>query len=336
MLAIALSVATSCTLQAQTSPQGPASNPTTPSSTTATSTTPLTSASGEYLIEPEDVLDLYVFDVPELSREYLVNSAGNVTVPLLPKPIQAAGLSPDQLARALEQSFRQSGSLSRPQITVTVKQTKRSVVTVDGAVKTPQSVPVIGRTKLLAVLSQCGGLADDAGGTAMITRGPLAPRDSQQQGGTPASIITVDLKKLGDGVDLASQVDVWPGDRISVEHAGVFYVMGEVNHPGGFGLKSAQEQVTVLQALAIAGDTTSVAKKDKAVIIRKDAAAPNGRREIALNLTAIIAGRSTDNTLQANDILYVPASGGKKAAHAITQTVQTVAGTAGTAVIYRY
>jgi len=64
-----------------------------------------------------------------------VNSAGNVTVPLLPKPIQAAGLSPDQLARALEQSFRQSGSLSRPQITVTVKQTKRSVVTVDGAVK---------------------------------------------------------------------------------------------------------------------------------------------------------------------------------------------------------
>jgi hypothetical protein len=72
------------------------------------------------------------------------------------------------------------------------------------------------------------------------------------------------------------------------------------------------------------------------VIIRKDAAAPNGRREIALNLTAIIAGRSTDNTLQANDILYVPASGGKKAAHAITQTVQTVAGTAGTAVIYRY
>jgi len=282
------------------------------------------------------VLDLYVYDVPELSREYLVNSAGNVTVPLLPKPIQAAGLSPDQLARALEQSFRQSGSLSRPQITVTVKQTKRSVVTVDGAVKTPQSVPVIGRTKLLAVLSQCGGLADDAGGTAMITRGPLAPRDSQQQGGTPASIITVDLKKLGDGVDLASQVDVWPGDRISVEHAGVFYVMGEVNHPGGFGLKSAQEQVTVLQALAIAGDTTSVAKKDKAVIIRKDAAAPNGRREIALNLTAIIAGRSTDNTLQANDILYVPASGGKKAAHAITQTVQTVAGTAGTAVIYRY
>ena len=63
--------------------------------------------SGDYLINPEDVLDLYVYDVPELSREYVVNSAGNVTVPLLPKQVHAAGLSPDQFARALEQPQRE-------------------------------------------------------------------------------------------------------------------------------------------------------------------------------------------------------------------------------------
>jgi polysaccharide export outer membrane protein len=288
------------------------------------------------LIEPEDILDLYVYDVPELSRDYAVNSAGSVSVPLLPKPIQAAGLSPDQFARALEESFRQAGALSRPHITVTVKQTKRSVVTVEGAVKTPQAIPVIGRTKLLSVISQCGGLADDAGGAATITRGPLAPHDATQDGSTTVSVVTVDLRKLMDGVDSASQLDVWPGDRVSVGHAGVFYVLGEVNHPGGFGLKSAQEQVTVLQALAIAGDATSVAKKSKAVIIRKDSSAPNGRLEIALNVPEIIAGRSPDHILQANDILYVPASGGKKAAHAFTQTLTTVAGGAGTAVVYRF
>ena len=296
--------------------------------------TPPAAGTEEYLIQPEDLLDLYVYDVPELSRDYLVNSVGNVTIPLLPKPVPAAGLSPDQFARTLEQSFRQAGSLSRPQITVTIKQSRRSVVTVEGAVKSPQAVPVIGRTKLLAVLSLCGGLADDAGSTATITRGLLSLHDPGQQDGT-ASSVRVDLKKVMSGTDATAQLDVWPGDRISVERAGVFYVLGEVNHPGGFNLKSAQEQVTVLQALAIAGDTTSVAKKNKALIIRKDAAAPNGRKELALNVPEILAGRSPDHALQANDILYVPASSGKRAVHAFTQTVTTVAGGAGTAVVYR-
>src|SRR5258708_26151677 len=126
----------------------------------------------------------------------MVNSAGNVTVPLLPKPVPAAGLSPDQFARALEQSFRQAGSLSHPQITVTVKQSRRSVVTVDGAVKTPQAVQVIGRTRLTAVLSQCGGLADDAGSIATVTRGPMAPHDSAQAGSANGSVMSVELKKL--------------------------------------------------------------------------------------------------------------------------------------------
>ena len=146
-------------LQAQESPN-PQSKSDVPAPVATTTVTPTaqpvasdlaaakaqSASSDDYVIKPEDVLEVYVYDVPELSREYIVNSAGNVTVPLLPKPVPAAGLSPDQLARALEQSFRQAGSLSRPQITVTVKQSRRSAVTVEGAVKSPQVVPVIGRS----------------------------------------------------------------------------------------------------------------------------------------------------------------------------------------------
>jgi polysaccharide export outer membrane protein len=293
------------------------------------------SGSDEYVINPEDLLEVYVYDVPELSREYIVNSAGNVTVPLLPKPVPAAGLSPDQFARSLEQSFRQAGSLSRPQITVTVKQSRRSVVTVEGAVKTPQAVQVIGRTRLTAVLSQCGGLADDAGSFVTVTRGAEAPRDSSLASGSTGSVVSVELKKLMDGNDSTSQFEVWPGDRVSIDRAGVFYVLGEVNRPGGFNLKSADEQLTALQALAIAGDVTSVAKKGKVVIIRKDASAPGGRHEVPLDINGILGGKSPDPVLQANDILYVPASGGKKAMHAITSSATTIATGAGTAVVYR-
>jgi polysaccharide biosynthesis/export protein len=285
-------------------------------------------SSDDYVIKPEDVLDMYVYDVPELSREYIVSSAGNVTVPLLPQPVPAAGLSPNQLARALEQSFRQAGSLSRPQITVTVKQSRRSAVTVEGAVKSPQVVPVIGRTQLLSILSQCGGLADDHGSTVTISRGALAMHDLAMEGGAATLTATVELKKLMDGNDPMSQFTVWPGDRVSVEHAGVFYVLGEVGHPGGYNLKSAQEQVTVLQALAIAGDVTFVAKKSKAFIIRKNPTAPSGRDEIALDIPHILARQSPDPILQSNDILYVPSSGGRRAIRTLSSVPGALAGAA--------
>ncbi|PYV13175.1 MAG: hypothetical protein DMG21_21680 [Acidobacteria bacterium] len=290
---------------------------------------------GEYVISPEDVLDVYVYDVPELSREYTVNAAGTITVPLLPKPVDAAGLSPDQLAHSLEESFRQSGRLSRPQVTVSIKQSRRSVVDVGGAVKSPQAVPVLGPTPLLSILSQCGGAADDAGSTVTITRGGLALHDLALEGGTASPTATVEFKKLMDGNDPTSKFEVWPGDRVSVEQAGVFYVLGEVNHPGGYNLKSAHEQLSVLQALAIAGDVTSVAKRDGAKLIRKDPKAPNGRKEVALNLPDILTGRSPDRILQADDILYVPSSKGRRAVRGLGAVGSAMAGAAGAAVVYR-
>lgn len=284
---------------------------------------------GGAIIYPEDVLDVYFFDVPELSRDYTVDTGGSITVPLLAKPVRAAGLTADQLARSLEESFRQSGRLSHPQITVTVKQSRRSVVTVEGAVKSPQAVPVIGATPLITVLSLCGGRSDDAGTMVTVTRSELAMHEMAKRGATPAPTEKVQYKQLADPNNPVSKVEVWPGDRVSVERAGLFYVLGQVGRPGGYNLKSADEQVSVLQALALAGDVTGVAQ-NKAMLIRKDAAAPDGRREIALNLKSILQGHSPDRTLQADDILYIPASGGKKAMH----TVAGIGTTAASAAIY--
>jgi polysaccharide biosynthesis/export protein len=285
-----------------------------------------------YLIQPEDLLDIYVYDVPELSREYIVSTDGKVTVPLLPKPLQAEGLTSVQFARSLEASFRETGRLSRPQVTLVVKQSRRSLVNVDGAVKTPHAVPVTTRTKLTYVISQCGGLADDHGITATVSRGPLARRELTLEAGPVNPVITIELKKLLDPNDPTSQLDVWPGDTVSVERAGIFYVLGQINRPGGYNLRTAQEQVTILQALAISGDLTPVAKKSKAMIIRKDAT--SGRREIPLNIAKILNGRSPDQVLQNNDILYVPASSGKRALHAFVSVPAAVA--TGAATYSRY
>jgi polysaccharide export outer membrane protein len=211
------------------------------------------------------------------------------------------------------------------------------MVNVAGAVKTPQAVPVIARTRLLYVLSQCGGLADDHGITVTVSRGALARHDLALEGGPVTPTMTVELKKLMDPNDPMSQLDVFPGDQVSVERAGIFYVLGQLNRPGGYNLRTAQEQVTILEALAIAGDVTPVAKPSKAMIIRKDPTAPSGRKEIALNLNDILAGRSPDQVLRNDDILYVPASGGKRALRTFAGLPASVAtGAAGAATYSRF
>ena len=93
-------------------------------------------------------------------------------------------------------------------------------------------------------------------------------------------------------------------------------------------LRNRWEHLTVLEILAIAGDATSTAKKSKAMIIREDPKAPNGRVEIALNLQNIVAGRSPDRPLLPNDILYVPGSARKRALHSLETVPLSVVTTA--------
>jgi polysaccharide export outer membrane protein len=290
-------------------------------------------ASDNYLLCPDDVLDVFVYDVPELSHTYNVSSSGVVSVPLLPAPIQAAGLTPDQFARSMEEAFRQSGRLRRPEIAVSLRQSRSLFVTVDGAVRNPQVLPMPGRTRLVDVLTQSGGIGEDAGNTLTISRGPLALRDLAAEGELATPNLTIDLKKLSDGADPASKISVWPGDRVTVQRGGVFYVLGEVKTPGGYTLKNGRDELTVLRALALAGDITGVAKKSKAVIIRRDLKAPQGRDEIKLDLKQILDGKSPDPVLQANDIVFVPGSGGKKALKAIEGAPAMALGSAGGAAL---
>lgn len=282
-----------------------------------------TALPGDYLINPEDVLDIYVFDVPDISHEYTVTTAGMIDFPLLPEPLKASGLTPEQFAHSLEDDFRSSGRLRHPQITVAVKQSRHSTVVVEGSVRNPQVVSVIGKSKLLYVLSDAGGVADDAGDVVTVTRGELARRELSQPNKPAAPTVAVDVKSLIDGNHPDTNLDIFPGDRVTVEHGGLVYVLGEVGRPGGYVLRSREEKITVLQALTLAGDVSATAKKNKAMIIRPDPKAQGGREQIALNLHNILVGRSPDRSLEPNDILYIPGSGRKKAARAVGAAAAT-------------
>jgi len=261
----------------------------------------------QYRLSADDTLLIDVLDVPEISREYRVDPTGSVVIPLISEPLTAAGLTPRQLADAIADRLRQSGMVSHPHVSVQVKASRVHSIAIAGAVKKPQIYPLFSQTTLLDALSQAEGLAEDAGNTAVVTRGEIGLRAE------PGRMQSVDLKKLLEDGDAASNVTLYPGDRVTVQRAGIVYVVGAVNRAGGFVLKNDREQMTVLKAVALADNLKSTAEPKKAMIIRKNGAAAG--LEIPVDLGRILAGRGPDQSLEANDILFVPDSAGKRALH---------------------
>jgi polysaccharide export outer membrane protein len=295
----------------------------------------------DYLIAPDDLLDMYIVDVPELSRTYRVSPTGQVTLPLLSAPLTVAGLTLDQFASLATQELKSRGLVSDPRVTVSVKDSRTHSVAITGAVKKPQIYVVFGRTTLLDVISQAEGLSEDASSMANISRGEIArhmlakndsgKNDSEKNDGG-GDVLTVDLDKLLQTGDPRLNVDIYPGDRITVAPAGVIYVVGAVNKPGGFALTANRKQLTVLQVVALAGDMKSTAVGNKARIVRRGPQYPNGRLEVPVKLKEVLAGKAPDVPLQVEDILFVPDSPGKKAAiRGVEAAIQVAVGLA----IYR-
>ncbi len=289
----------------------------------------------EFLITPDDVLEIVVFDVPQISRQYRVSPNGVIALPLLPDPIVAAGRTPLGLSEEIAGGLRRSGMVSHPKVTVEVKESRMHSVAVTGAVNRPQIYQVFGRTTLLDVISQAEGLAPEAGNTAVITRGNRSLQrvqpEAREEGTEPAEpdlqCVTVDLRRLMETGDPALNLEIYPGDRVTVQRAGIVYVVGAVNRPGGFPLRDDREEMTVLKAVALAQDVKPTAVRKKAVIIRKNSLLPKGQEEIPVDLKLVLAGRAPDPPMQPNDILFVPDSPGKKALTRIGEAaIQTTTG----------
>jgi len=273
-----------------------------------------------YVIALDDLLEVYVVGLQEVSREYRVDEEGRISLPMLSQPVMAAGLTLDQLSAVLRKDLLDAGMLTDPQVTVTVKSSPSNSVVLSGAVKKSGVYPVYGRMTLLELLTESEGLSDDAGSTAIITRAEnasLAPGTSLSgaaQDSHPASLRTlkVDVWRLWQDGDTSFNVDLYPGDRVMIQRAGIVYVVGGVNRAGGFLLSNKQEQMTVLKAIALAGNFTRVAKPAKALIIRKVSDAPGGTQQVPVDLKKVLSNRAPDQQLLASDILYVPESGVKR------------------------
>ena len=135
----------------------------------AANSSPARAASASaYLIGAQDVIEISVFKVPELSKSVQVADTGTVNLPLIGE-VHVEGKTAQQVERILMQKYG-AKYLRNPQITVYVKEFNSRRVTVNGAVKNPGVFAIRGRTTLISVLAMAGGMDESSHSTVVVFR----------------------------------------------------------------------------------------------------------------------------------------------------------------------
>jgi polysaccharide export outer membrane protein len=124
----------------------------------------------DYVIGNGDLLDISVFDVPELSKEVRVSQTGTISIPLIPVRLRLTGLSETQAEGKIAEVLEANGLVSHPEVGVAVKEHRSQPITVVGAVQHPMVYQADRDVTLLEVLAEAGGIANDAGDTVIVTR----------------------------------------------------------------------------------------------------------------------------------------------------------------------
>ncbi len=261
-----------------------------------------------------DLVEMSVFDTPELSGKLRVSNSGDINLPLVGS-IHVAGLSADEMQSAIRQRFMDGGFVKDPQVTVFVSEYATQGVSVLGEVKNPGIYPAFGAHHLVEYISSAGGLTPLAGSDVTITR--KAHPDEPEHVKISSSAAS----------RAANNPEIMPGDSIFVEKTGLIYVIGDVLRPGGFPMDH-DDHLTIMQAIALAQGTTYTAKRSATKIIRTT---PQGHEEIPVDLKRIFAFKAPDQLLQDNDILFIPNSSARDAVKSIGSLLPIAA----SATIYR-
>jgi polysaccharide export outer membrane protein len=244
-------------------------------------------------LSPGFLLAMEVYDTPELSSELRVDPSGNVTIPLIGK-VHVQGETVPEAAAAIQKLLLDGKILNNPQVTINILQYAAENVTVVGEVHNPGRLQLLAPHTLAEVIAEAGGETEYAGSSVDVLR---------LDAGTPRTT-TIHYSRNNAESD-TSQFMVMPGDTLTVRRAGVVYVLGAVNRPGGY-LMQENGDLNVTQAIALAWGTGLQASVGTIRLIRK---VPDGKvLEIDIPLGEIQKGKQAPPRLQAEDVLYVPVS----------------------------
>jgi polysaccharide export outer membrane protein len=258
------------------------------------SSVPVNSSQSLIRIAAGDLIDVQVFNTPELSSKLRVSQDGLITLPDT-GDIKVAGLTAREAARQIEESLHDSQVMLDPRVTVLVTEYSTQGISVLGEVRKPGTYLLLGRHSLYDALSAAGGVTQQLGSSIQITH---------QSEPTHPETIPVNSPNYSD---LQRLTEVKAGDVVVVARAETVYVVGDVAHPGEYFIQNGQK-LSVLNAIALAQGLNPTARASKASIVRKTA---TGAETIPVNLNRIAKVNGENLILRPADVLVVPRSGAK-------------------------
>jgi len=250
----------------------------------------------EYQIGAKDLLQISVFEVPELNITVRVSENGMISLPLLGE-IRAEGLNRLQLEKELSTRLEKN-YLKNAQVTIFIKEFMSKKISIMGAVRNPGQLDLIGRQSLLQVISMAGGLSGEASDTVVVFR--------QFKSG-PGLSLTIKLDELLLKANPRYNIPIFAGDIINVPGSQFLdiYVFGQVKNPGAVRMKKGSDEVTLLRAIAQAGGFTDRARRGKVQVTRSEG---GSEKKINVDVKDILGGGRRDFVLQAFDVIFVPES----------------------------
>lgn len=269
-----------------------------------------------YRIGPGDVLDIRVYNKPQLAREAVrVEGNGMIRMPLIETDIQAACKTESELAKDI--STRYAKYYKNLPVDVFIKEYHSKQVAIIGAVNDQSRFELQRRVRLLELLTYAKGPSPKAGQTINIVHGQMSSLCQTTEG--------EDLNKTFSSYRLSDTLRGEPnanpflnaGDVVTLPEADQVYVVGNVFTPITIALK---EPVTLSSAIAMAGGLKQDTKKDKIRIVRQEPGSTT-KKEIIVDLYAIEKRKAEDPVLEPNDIIDVPTSAGKSFLRSLFQGV---------------
>jgi polysaccharide export outer membrane protein len=248
---------------------------------------PDTQATG-YIIGPEDVLRLFVWQNPDLSGETIVRPDGYISLPLIGE-IQVSGLTVTTLQSKLTAAYREF--IADPQIAIIPERLNSRRVFFLGQIRGTEEMAKQGGL----FLRGNNTLLENVAGIEFLPDADLAEAFVARKD----FIIPVNLERLIKGGELSQNIRLQPGDTVVVPAATKDILMlGALNKPGRYKLK---QRDTLLSALAMAEGLAENADLLQAYLAREGAILP-------INFKRLLEGGDVSQNLllKDKDFVYVP------------------------------
>lgn len=249
-----------------------------------------------YRVGPKDLLEIKVFEVPELNVDRRIDDNGSIELPLV-GPVSLTNLTVEQVRDKLR-ALLEARYMRRASVSVVIKEFQNQPISVIGAVAKPGPLPSSGRWTLLQAISEVGGLTASAGKKLYVLRHADNGLNDQLEINTDELMIRSDPRW---------NIAIYPNDVINVppQVTVKVFVLGEVKNPGAIEFSSG-DQISLLAVIAKAGGLTDRASRGSIRIRRRG---PDGKEvEFAVPYRRMLAGKEPDPILQPNDLVIVKES----------------------------